>query len=278
MVISRVINALARALLMAIFVAFPSLLLPGIGSDGATIMLFVCLFSGVFVFVEYVSRYPSIIEFRDAAPYNRMRFFMGMMLIVVLSLLSMSATSTGPAPTIVGNSAALIGGLLDVPLSPVRLLLIAMPPDADLAVLFALRDGAAIAYAISIVGVVAFVLLVRWYDWPARNGAFNVWVNLPLFDPTTGGDVVPRLRRDGYINIIAGVLLPFILPALAALAGSMFDVLALLEGQSFVWSVAAWSFIPASMIMRGVAICRIAELIEEKRERTYARAAAEAGY
>ena len=27
-------------------------------------------------------------------------------------------------------------------------------------------------------------------------GSFNVWINLPTFDPTTGGDVVERLERD----------------------------------------------------------------------------------
>ena len=53
----------------------------------------------------------------------------------------------------------------------------------------------------------AFLVLVRIMNWPVRQGAFNVWVNLPLFDPTAGGDVIYRLQRDARINIALGFLL-----------------------------------------------------------------------
>ena len=36
--------------------------------------------------------------------------------------------------------------------------------------------------------------------------------------------------------------------------------------------MSAWAFLPASMIMRGIAMGRIAELIEEKRNRAYSEA------
>ena len=57
-----------------------------------------------------------------------------------------------------------------------------------------------------------FVVLLKFYNWPSRSGAFNVWVNLPTFDPTAGGDVVDRLDRDARINIALGFLLPFLIP------------------------------------------------------------------
>lgn len=97
-------------------------------------------------------------------------------------------------------------------------------------------------------------------------------VNLPLFDPTTGGDVLPRLRRDGWMNIAAGVVLPFLIPAFIRIASGLFDTVTLFDSQSFVWTMVAWAFIPASMIMRGIAMGRVADLIEEKRRRAYARA------
>ncbi|MGX9355857.1 hypothetical protein ACS3SW_12090 [Roseobacteraceae bacterium S113] len=275
-VINRVINALMRALLVAILVALPSLATPDMSLGGAQIALFSCLLAALFTFVEYFSRYPSIVEFRDAAPFNRMRFFMAFMIVALLTVLYFGSDTSNRVAGIVHASASVIGNALDFPLSPVRLALISMPNDASLELLFMLRDGAALAYAISLVGVGAFYILVRVYDWPARNGAFNVWVNLPLFDPTTGGDVVPRLRRDGYVNLIGGALLPFVLPALAAVGSSVLDVASFFDGQSFVWSIVAWSFIPASMMMRGIAMCRIAELIEAKRARAYASAAANA--
>lgn len=275
MVISRVINALARALLVAVLVAMPSIILPNQGMDTAQITVFTCVLASLFTFVEYFSRYPSIIEFRDAAPFNRMRFAMVFIIVVMLTAIAASQTATGAFPAMASEAGTVLGRLLDQPFSPVRLILIAVPDSVDLDVLFSVRDGAAMAYAVSLVGVGVFFLLVRVYDWPARNGAFNVWINLPLFDPTTGGDVVPRLRRDGYVNVILGALLPFFVPALATLAAGWFDVASLLSGQAFVWSITAWSFIPASMMMRGIAMCRIAELIEAKRQRAYARAAEE---
>jgi len=114
--------------------------------------------------------------------------------------------------------------------------------------------------------------MVRLLGWPTRNRAFNVWVNLPLFDPTAGGDVVHRLRRDARINIVLGVLLPFLIPAVVKAAASLIDPLSMQNPQTLIWMMAAWAFIPASMIMRGIAIGRIAELIEQKRNRAYTAA------
>ncbi len=116
----------------------------------------------------------------------------------------------------------------------------------------------------------AFIVLVRIMGWPARKGAFNVWVNLPLFDPTAGGDVLERLQRDARINIALGFLLPFIIPAVVKAASDLIDPMTLDNPQSLIWTVSAWAFLPASMIMRGVAMVRIAEMIEDKRRRTYA--------
>jgi hypothetical protein len=42
--------------------------------------------------------------------------------------------------------------------------------------------------------------------------------------------------------------------------------------QTQIWTIAAWAFLPASIIMRGVAMGKIADMIEEKRRRAYADA------
>ena len=62
------------------------------------------------------------------------------------------------------------------------------------------------------------------------------------------------------------------IPAGIRLASGVFDAFTLFDSQSFVWTMVAWAFIPASMIMRGIAMGRVADLIEEKRRRAYARA------
>ena len=35
--------------------------------------------------------------------------------------------------------------------------------------------------------------MLKLAGWPSTKSAFNVWVNLPTFEPTAGGDVVDRL-------------------------------------------------------------------------------------
>jgi hypothetical protein len=131
--------------------------------------------------------------------------------------------------------------------------------------------AAGLAYVISLVTLLCFVLFVRIGGWPVRNSAFNVWVNLPLFDPTAGGDVLLRLRRDARFNIAFGFLLPFIIPAVVKATNDLIDPITLQNPQTMIWTITAWAFLPASMIMRGIAMGRVADLIEAKRRRAYAK-------
>ena len=47
------------------------------------------------------------------------------------------------------------------------------------------------------------------------------------------------------------------------------------DPQTLIWMVSAWAFLPASLLMRGIALSRVAQLIHRQRKREYARAAAE---
>jgi hypothetical protein len=64
--------------------------------------------------------------------------------------------------------------------------------------------------------VLAFALVIRVQGWPGAS-AFNVWVNLPQFDPPPGGDVVSGCGRTPVVNLALGLLLPLIAPILADL-------------------------------------------------------------
>jgi hypothetical protein len=127
------------------------------------------------------------------------------------------------------------------------------------------RTAAGISYMISLMTLVVFVVVMRLLGWPSRMGTFNVWVNLPTFDPTTGGDVVDRLTRDSRFNIALGFLLPFLIPALVKLASASFTPITLESPHTLIWTMTAWAFLPASLFMRGVAMGRIASMITEKR-------------
>jgi hypothetical protein len=59
--------------------------------------------------------------------------------------------------------------------------------------------------------------------------------------------------------------LPFLIPAVMKLLTNVLLPISLSNPQTLIWTMCAWAFLPASMIMRGMATLRIAGLIVEKR-------------
>ncbi|EAQ03233.1 membrane protein, putative [Pseudooceanicola batsensis HTCC2597] len=275
--IVRLTGAFLRALLIALAIATPSLLLPEVGADVAQVTVLVALVAGAFTFVEYFSQFPSILEFRFAPPVNRLRYFTMFSMVLLLTVYFSGAALETPIASLLMTLAELMARAIDFPFSPVRLVLLALPSDTAAATVAMVRAAAGIAYVVALLGVVGFGLLVRIYGWPVRYGAFNVWINLPLFDPTGGGDVVARLKRDSVVNMALGFLLPFLLPAFVKLAGVLVDLSAIGNPHTLIWVMTAWAFLPANLIIRGIALHRVADIIEEKRRRTYAEARSDDG-
>ncbi|MFN0113512.1 MAG: hypothetical protein ACKVPY_02425 [Paracoccaceae bacterium] len=264
--ISRYTGAFVRAVLVMVLIATPSLMLPGVTHDTTQIVALVALFAAALTFFEYASTYPGLVEFRDAPPFNRLRF-----LSLFTTVLLLSAIVRGQAePTTLSSFIEVLGNRLgeaiDVPYSPVRLVVLMLPPDMSLEHLMIVRTSAGISYMISMLTLVIFVLSLRFLGWPNRMGSFNVWINLPTFDPTTGGDVVERLHRDAMFNIALGFLLPFLIPAAVRLAALAFEPVTLESSQTLIWTMTAWAFLPASLFMRGIAMHRIAGMIADKRK------------
>lgn len=259
-----------RAVLMVWLVSMPSLMLPSVATDTSQMVMIMSLLAGLMVFIEYFGRYPSILEFRFAAPYNRLKFGFAFFTVIILSLYGRGLVDPSPLSDLVTRFGVAVGGYLDFPYSPVRSLMAMLPDGASAALTEALRLIAGLSYVLSLSMVAVFVVLVKLTGWPVRHGAFNMAVNMPLFDPTGGGDVVDRLYRDAALNISLGIVLPFLIP-LAMLGLSDFvERVGFLHPQNMIWITVAWAFLPASMIMRGVAMYRIAELVNAKRRSAYA--------
>ncbi|WP_298840302.1 hypothetical protein [uncultured Roseobacter sp.] len=274
----RMSGAALRGLLVALLIATPALMLRDVASDQSQIVVLVALLAAFLTFVEYNSNAPSIVEFRDAAPFNRLRFVTLFATLIVLTAISrgkVDPTSITQGLTALGT---IVGNAIDFPFSPVRLIVLMLPYDARPGLITDVRTAAGMSYLISLVAMAWFVAMVRWGRWPIRHGSFNVWVNLPLFDPTAGGDVLFRLQRDARVNIALGFLLPFVIPAVVKATSDLVDPITLENPQTLIWTITAWAFLPASMIMRGIAMMRIASMIEEKRRRAYATAAEEGGF
>jgi hypothetical protein len=264
-VINRLAGALVRAVLVMMLIVTPSTLLSGVGTDGKEMVALVALFAGFLTFIEYNSAYPGLIEFRDAPPFNRVRFGMLFATVFLLTLIARGVEQPTTLTVFVQSVGALIGTAMDFPYSPVRLATLVIGESATDGQVGLVRIAAGMSYLISLLSLAVFVILLKFYGWPSRGGAFNVWVNLPTFDPTAGGDVVDRLDRDARINIALGFLLPFLIPAVVKAGTTGFEPLTFTSPQTLIWTMAAWSFLPASLFMRGIAMGRIADMIREKR-------------
>lgn len=265
--IARLIGALMRALLIALVILTPALLLPSGQGDTSQVIVLIALLAALLTFIEYSAQFPSIVEFRDAPPFNRLRFIMLFTTIFLLTAIARGQTEPTLLTNALGSLGTIIGNAIDVPFSPVRLVVLMLPEDADPDLVHSVRMASGMSYLVSLTAMAVFVFLVRVLGWPARGRVFNVWVNLPVFDPTAGNDVVERLQRDGRVNIALGFLLPFMIPAIVKAASFLIDPISLANPQTLIWTMTAWAFLPASMIMRGLALLRVADMIAEKRRR-----------
>jgi len=268
-VVSQVLSALLRALMVAITVALPALLLPTIAPDMAELVLIVAVLAALLTFIEYYGRYPSIVAFRFAPPFNRLKFAAVALSVVALSLIMRGKTDPNGLTQALTVFADGVGHVLDFPYSPVRLMLLVLPYGSDPAQVADMRMVAGLCYAVSLAMVLVFVIHVRRFNWPMQRGTFNVWVNLPLFDPTSGGDVIERLRRDGGINILLGIVLPFFMPLAVRALLDLSATISVIEPHALIWVMTAWAILPASLLMRGIALLRVASLIAAKRRRVH---------
>ena len=264
-VVSRLTGAAVRAFLVMVLIATPSVLLTDVGTDTKQMVALVALFAGLLTLVEYHATYPGLIEFRDAPPFNRVRFLMLFATVFVLGVIERGISDPSNLTELLSAIGSLIGNAMDFPYSPVRLATLMLSDSATPGHVAIVRTGAGMSYLISLVSLSIFVILLKAGSWPKRTEAFNVWVNLPTFDPTAGGDVVDRLYRDARINIGLGFLLPFLIPVVVKTASEGFEPLTLTSPQTLIWTMAAWSFLPASLFMRGIAMGRIADMIRDKR-------------
>lgn len=273
--IAKLFGAFVRAILVMVMITTPSLILPRVASDTTEVIALVAIFAALLTFFEYASTYPGLVEFRDAPPFNRLRFLSLFVTIFLLSIIVRGRSDPTTLTTFIDVMGNRLGEAIDVPYSPVRLVVLMLPEDMSLEHLMLVRTAAGISYLVSLLTLAVFVVVMRTIGWPSKMGTFNVWVNLPTFDPTTGGDVVQRLQKDARFNIAIGFLLPFIIPAGVKMAALSFQPITLESPQTLIWTMAAWAFLPASLFMRGVAMGRIAQMIADKRRQNNLAAEAE---
>lgn len=267
---TRLVGALVRAIMIVVVILTPSLLIPGTGADNGTMMTLLALAFAVVVLFEYGAKFPGLIEFRDAPPFNRIRIIALFLTLFGLSVISVSDQDGSTMTVVVSALGFLVGSALDFPYSPLRLVVEHLPQGVDPVIAAQIQAMAGLAVLITLLSLFLFATLVRLEHWPNRSTSFNVWINLPTFDPTAGGDVVKRLNRDGRVNVIFGICAPFVIPAVLVMGANQLQVSVFGSPQTMVWSVTIWMFLPLSLIMRGQAMLRIARMIRARRARLVA--------
>lgn len=265
--LSTLLAASVRGLLVALVILLPGFILPDLTVEARQMAVLVAVVAFFIVLFEYGSSHPGLVEFRFAPPFNRIRYLSLLFCVLALALLFRQAIEPGPvghAVTLVGDA---MGRALHIPYSPVQLLVAALSDPSDKTRVDLIRAAAGLSYGISLVMLAVFSICIRLLDWPLGRGSFNLWLNLPTFDPLAQRDVAAHLQRDARFNVVIGLALPFFIPLLAAGSASVHDLGSVAAKQPLLWGVTLWAFLPASLFMRGVALARLAALLRESAER-----------
>lgn len=267
MVLGRFLGALFRAFLVLVVVAAPAFLLPGISTAAQEISIIVGAIGGAFTLFEYASSHPGLIDFRFAPPYNRMRFLTFAILIAALIFVCRASAGADPFGANVLAFADNMQAIVDVPLSPVNIAIALIGEGGSDAFRTLLGRAASVSFVIAFVAFLFFAMMLWLFRWPVGRDSFNLWVNLPTFEPSSGRDVERRLYRDGFANILVGIGLPFMIPVIASRSGGWFDPSVLQNYQPLIWGCAVWAFLPASLIIRGAALLKLGWLVKRARGR-----------
>ena len=129
--ITRLAGALVRAVLVVLLIATPALLLPGISRDVTQIVALVSIFAAALTIFEYASVYPGIVEFRNAPPFNRLRFVALFATVFMISVMIRGETEPTAMTEMISEFGVGIGEAIDFPYSPVRQMVLLLPEDTS---------------------------------------------------------------------------------------------------------------------------------------------------
>ena len=189
---------------------------------------------------------------------------MQIFVLIILCRSTSGADSFAPEVLALADQAV---ALVSVPLSPVRVAVEMIGEDGSELFKLLLQRAAAVSFVIAFASFLFFAVLLWFFRWPVGRDNFNLWINLPTFEPSSGRDVERRLYRDGVANVLIGLGLPFLIPVIASRSGGWFDPSVLKNYQPLIWGCAVWAFLPASLIIRGAALLKLGWLVKRARGR-----------
>jgi|LGOV01.1.fsa_nt_gb hypothetical protein len=259
----RLFGAIFRALWVVVVAAIPSLLLPSASQGAVEFALIIGAIIGMFTFFEYGSTTPGFVDFRYAPPYNRFRAFTIAMQVVTITLVC-RAVELGLSDSVLVNWAQQAAQMLDFKYSPVSMAI----DNILLGSHFSDTSAILLVYSVTTsfvvgIGMTLTLSLMLWvFAWPRDRENFNLWANLPTFQPSDDVAIHKRLRRDAYFNIILGVALIYALPFIPKYGFDWLTVDIFENNQVMLWATTLWVFISTSLIARALAMLKIAQILK----------------
>jgi hypothetical protein len=271
----RVAGGAVRGIFVAGLTMLPLILLQTPAEHVVQATLVLALAAGAFTAMEYGARVPAMIELRGAPGYNRARVGVLALALPLGALACGAAGASGPLPALAEAVGLRLHATLGAAPSPLAVIDLALPPDAAPGRARMVGAVAALAFASAALCVAAYALVLARGAWPRpavdarlpEAQAFGLWRDLPAYAAPAGCDLVWRLRRDGRVNILLGLVLPYLLPPLAAVLGRLHGVSVLGSDLVLTWAMALWAVLPACLILRGLALLRLAAAIAARRRR-----------
>lgn len=261
--LNRLAGASVRAALVAIAVVIPALTLPGVSNHSAELAILLATLAATFVIVEYGFNAPSLVEFRFAAPYNRLRFLLLATLLVALTVLFRETIHQTGSTIVVSRTGAAAHAFWDFPGSPLRAFL-ALAHQMDPESRHLVGVAAAVALTITVAALGLFSWAIVAFSWPLARDNFNLWTNMPTIDAQDPETTVEHLRQSAFISVVIGLTLPYLAPQAALAFMGPLEAIGRDNSLFFVWMIAIWCFVPAVSLLRAIALYRVAHMLSRE--------------
>ncbi|MCO4824120.1 MAG: hypothetical protein KC451_04640 [Amylibacter sp.] len=240
----------------------PAIVLPEISHNAADLAILSAAIAAAFVVFEYGFTTPSLIEFRFAAPYNRIRFALLALLLTGIAFAFRGPVEQTATTIAVSSFAVTSASIWEFTGSPL-MFFNGMTKELDAEGRLLLSNAAALSLSLTVLALIVFSAVIWMFHWPLKARNFNLWVNMPNFDSNVGVKTQQILRQSALVNMIIGLSLPFLIPQAALTFIGPLEPISSTNSLLLLWMIAIWCFVPAASILRSIALYKVATLINE---------------